>query len=137
MTPAKPPVRVDLSWDRDLVFAGRSGETGMTLDSAGIAGPSPVQTLAFALAGCMAMDIAHILRKGRHPFTDLRAELTGERAQEDPHRVTNVTLHFKVTGPVPDDVVQRAIDLSREKYCSVWHSMRQDIGLSVTFAVSQ
>ena len=137
MTPAKPPVRVDLNWDRDLVFTGTSGETGMTLDSAGVAGPSPVQTLAFALAGCMAMDVAHILQKGRHPFTSIRGELTAERAQEDPHRVTNVILHFSLTGRVPDDAVQRAIDLSRDKYCSVWHSMRQDIELTVTFEVSQ
>ena len=137
VTPVKPPVRVDLSWDRDLVFTGTSGETGMTLDSAGVAGPSPVQTLAFALAGCMATDLAHILQKGRHPFASIRGEQTGERAQEDPHRVTNVTLHFSLTGRVPNDAVQRAIDLSRDKYCSVWHSMRQDIELTVTFEVSQ
>jgi putative redox protein len=81
----------------------------------------------------MAMDLAHILQRGRHPFTGIRGELTGERAQEDPHRLTSVTLHFEVSGAVPNDAVQRAIDLSRDKYCSVWHSLRQDIGLTVTF----
>ena len=40
-----------------------------------------------------------------------------------------------MTGDLPDDQIQRAIDLSREKYCSVWHSMRQDIELNVTFEV--
>lgn len=108
----------------------------MTLDSAGVAGPSPVQTLAFAMAGCMAMDVAYILQKGRHAFTALRAELTAERAQEDPHRVTTIALHFAVAGDVPNEAVQRAIELSRDKYCSVWHSMRQDIGLTVTFNVT-
>ena len=132
MTPAKPPVRLDLDWQRALVFTGRSGEVEMTLDSAGVAGPSPVQALAFAMAGCMAMDVAHILQKGRHAFTALHAELTAERAQEDPHRITNIALHFAVTGAVPEGAVQRAIDLSRDKYCSVWHSMRQDIELNVT-----
>jgi putative redox protein len=133
MMPAKPPVRVDLNWDRDLVFTGKSGETGMTLDSAGLAGPSPVQALAFALAGCMAMDVAHIVQRGRHPLEALRCELTGERAQEDPHRLTKVTLHFALSGAVPNEAVQRAIELSRDKYCSVWHSLRQDIELTVTF----
>ena len=38
-------------------------------------------------------------------------------------------------GNLPADQIQRAIDLSREKYCSVWHSMRQDIELNVTFEV--
>ena len=46
------------------------------------------------------------------------------------------SLFVTVTGDVPEEVVQRAIDLSREKYCSVWHSMRQDIELTATFSVS-
>jgi putative redox protein len=44
-------------------------------------------------------------------------------------------LEYTVTGDVPAQAVQRAIDLSREKYCSAWHSLRQDIELSVTFAI--
>lgn len=108
----------------------------MTLDSASVQGPSPMQALAFALAGCMAMDLLHILKKGRHDFKGLRADLTGARAQFDPRRFIDVALHFTVTGSVPDEVVQRGIDLSREKYCSVWHSMRQDLGFTVTFTIS-
>ena len=55
----------------------------MILDSAGVAGPSPVQALAFALAGCMGMDVVHILSKGRHDLRGLKVALNGERAQED------------------------------------------------------
>jgi putative redox protein len=84
----------------------------------------------------MAMDLLHILRKGRHEFSALGAQLTGRRAPEDPRRFTDIDLHFTVTGNVPDAVVQRGIDLSRDKYCSVWHSMRQDIVLTVTFTVT-
>ena len=58
--------------------------------------------------------------------------LTAERAQENPHRITAVTIDFAVTGDVPKDQIQRAIDLSHEKYCSVWHSMRQDIPFTTT-----
>jgi putative redox protein len=43
-----------------------------------------------------------------------------------------VTLHFEVTGDVPPERVERAIALSREKYCSVWHSLREDIALTVS-----
>ena len=109
----------------------------MVLDSAGVAGPSPVQALAFALAGCMGMDVVHVLRKGRHDLRGLKIALTGERAQEDPHRFTALTLEFYITGPVPRDQIQRAIDLSHEKYCSVWHSMRQDIPFETRFTVSE
>ena len=134
--PEKPPTQIELIWEHDLVFAGRSGATKMTLDSASAAGPSPVQALGFALAGCMAMDVVHILRKGRTDLRGCRADLSATRAADDPHRVTHVTLHFTITGVVPDDQVARAIQLSKDKYCSVWHSMREDIGLDVTFTVT-
>jgi putative redox protein len=104
----------------------------MTLDSAGAAGPSPVQALGFALAGCMTTDVAHILTRGRHPFRALRSHLVADRAPDDPHRFVRVTLQITVEGDVPADAVDRAIALSRDKYCSVWHSMRQDIEFTVT-----
>ena len=126
---------LELIWEHDLVFNGRSAEASMVLDSGGKAGPSPVQALAFALAGCMGMDVVHILRKGRLDLKGLKIGLTAERAQEDPHRITAVAIEFTVTGDVPKDQVQRAIDLSHEKYCSVWHSMRQDIGFTTRLAV--
>jgi putative redox protein len=132
----KPPAVVELVWEHDLVFGGRSGDVCMTLDSASREGPSPVQALAFALAGCMAMDVVHILNKGRHDLRGLRADLVGERAQVEPRRLIAVDVRFTITGNVPGEQVQRAIDLSREKYCSVWHSMRQDIDLEVTFTVT-
>ena len=58
---AKSPTVVDLIWTRDLVLDGTSDRAAMTLDSSGLAGPSPVQALAFALAGCMTMDVAYFL----------------------------------------------------------------------------
>src|SRR5262249_12414260 len=134
--PMKPPTTLELTWDRDLIFHGASADARMTLDSAGKAGPSPVQTLAFALAGCMGMDVVHILRKGRVDLQGLKVTLVAERAQEDPHRITAVTIDVAVTGPVPEAQVQRAIDLSHEKYCSVWHSMRQDIPFATRFTIT-
>lgn len=132
----KAPTILELVWERDLVFAGRSGDASIVLDSAGVAGPSPVQALALALAGCMGMDVVHVLRKGRHDLRGLRIALTAERAQEDPHRITSVSIDFTVTGAVPKDQIQRAIDLSHDKYCSVWHSMRQDIPFETRFSVA-
>ncbi|HKB13734.1 MAG TPA: OsmC family protein [Vicinamibacterales bacterium] len=129
---AKPPAVVELTWIGDLKFAGTSGSVAITLDSAGVAGPSPVQTLALAFAGCMAMDVAHILTRGRYVFEALRARLVADRAPDEPHRIVRMTLHFVVRGEVPHAAVDHAIALSREKYCSVWHSMRQDIELTVT-----
>ena len=125
----KPPTIVDLDWDHDLVLSGSSGAVKMTLDSAASAGPSPMQALGFALAACMAMDVVHILKKGRHDLRGLNA------ASDEPRRFTSVALHFTITGAVPPEPIQRAIDLSRDKYCSVWSSLRQDIELKVTYAI--
>ena len=136
VTSPKPPSVVDLVWEHDLVFGGRAGDLQLKLDSDSVEGPSPMQALALALAGCMAMDVVHVLKKGRHDLRGLKANLTGERAGEEPRRFTAITLHYTVTGDVPKPAVERAIELSKEKYCSVWHSMRHDIAFDVTFTVT-
>jgi putative redox protein len=128
---AKPPLTVDLTWIGELKFSGVSNHASMIVDNAGIAGPSPTQALGFALAGCMTTDVAHILTRGRHAFRALRSHLVADRAPDDPHRIVRMTLQIVVEGGVPPDAVDRAIALSREKYCSVWHSMRQDIEFNV------
>lgn len=132
----KAPTSVELVWEHDLVLAGQSGDASIVLDSAGQAGPSPVQALAFALAGCMGMDVVHILQKGRHDLRGLRIALVAQRADDNPHRITAVSIEVSVTGDIPRDQIQRAIDLSHDKYCSVWHSMRQDIAFETKFSVT-
>jgi putative redox protein len=131
----KPPTVVDLTWIGDLRLSGTSDKASMTLDSSGLAGPSPVQALGFAVAGCMTMDVAYILTKGRQPFRALRSHLVADRSPEDPHRIVQMHLHVTVEGDVPPDAVARALALSHEKYCSVWHSMRQDIVFTATHDV--
>jgi len=135
--PEKPPTLVELIWEHDLVLGGKSGDVRLTLDSDAVEGPSPMQALAFALAGCMAMDVVHVLKKGRHDLRGLRVDLKGERSPTEPRRFTRIELRYTLTGTVPPEPVERAIQLSREKYCSVWHSMRQDIALDVSFTISE
>ena len=133
--PAKPPTVVNVLWTRELKFEATSGHHALVLDSGSIVGPSPVQILAVAVASCMSVDVVHILQRGRHAFRAFKAAFTGDRAQEDPHRFVAMRLHLTVEGDVPRDVVERAAALSREKYCSVWHSMRHDIDFQVTVDV--
>jgi putative redox protein len=131
-----PRIDLDLVWEGDLRFRGRSDDIELVLDSDGRKGASPVQALAFALAGCMAIDVVHILRKGRLDLRALRAELVAERAPRDPKRLVRARLHFRVTGAVPPEKVKRAIALSRETYCSVWHSLRPDLDFATSFEVA-
>jgi putative redox protein len=136
-TPPPPPVTLELEWEGDLRFAGRADGVTLVLDGDKAAGPSPVQALAFALAGCMAGDVVAILVKGRVPLRGLRARLIGERRGAEPRHFVKVDLHLVVTGEVPSDKVERALALSREKYCSVWHSLRKDIALTTSFEIAR
>ena len=83
----------------------------------------------------MAGDVVAILQKGHHSIGGLRASLRGERAPDPPRRFVRIALHFHVTGAVPADAVERAIALSREKYCSVWSSLQPDIEFTTTFHI--
>ncbi len=65
----------------------------------------------------------------------MEARIVGDRAADPPQRFTRFTLHFHLTSDAPAHAVDRAIQLSREKYCSVWHSLRQDTLLETTFEV--
>ena len=132
----KPDVVLDLEWQGDNRLRGRSGEVEMLLDSPPTAGPSPVQTLAFALAGCMAMDVLLVIQKGRFELEALTARLVAERAPSDPRRILKVDLRFALRGNVPGDRVERAIQLSRDSYCSVWHSLRPDIELTTSYEIT-
>ncbi len=134
---AKPPakrVRLDYT-GRDLVFEGQWSDTGqrLVIDSGSKAGPSPMDALLLSLAACMAIDVRMILEKSRVPLSSLTVYADGRRRTSDPRRFVEIGLWYVMDGPQPDDAkkVQRAIDLSREKYCSVLHSLDPDIALAI------
>lgn len=126
---------VVLRWESGQRFVGRVDSAPIVLDGSSDDDLSPMQAVMAGLAGCMAIDVVHILEKGRQPLEQLETTLTGERAETPPRRFISFHLHFCVVGDVKDSKVKRAIDLSREKYCSVWHSLRQDIELDVDFEI--
>jgi len=131
-----PNIRqVKLEWTGEgLVFrGGPDGGPQMIIDSNGEKGPSSTHTLLLALAGCMAVDVKMILDKGRVPVESISVEAVGRRAETPPRRFVSIVLTYDVTGPAPGDAqkVQRALDLSREKYCSVLHSLDPAIDIEL------
>jgi len=133
---SKPPVITTLTWQGGLRFRASTPEHSIVLDGDSAAGPSPVEALAMALAGCMAIDVADIVVKGRHDLKSLEARLVGQRRDDPPRHFVSFTLHFALTGSVPEHAIERAINLSRDKYCSVWLSLREDIALLTSFEVA-
>ena len=81
--------------------------------------PRPMELLLAGTGGCTAFDVVAILKKGRHAVTGCEVSLTAERAETDPKVFTHIHFHFRVTGKgLKPEVVTRAINLSKEKYCS-------------------
>jgi putative redox protein len=118
---------LSLDWQGGLKFKGGPGGPPIDLDSSTPGVLSPMQVLAYAVMGCMAMDVAHVLEKGRHDLQALTVTFESERASEPPRRYTMIHLRFDVTTKASQEVVERAIQLSRTKYCSVSNSLRTDL----------
>ncbi len=82
-------------------------------------GIRPMELLLVGLAGCTAFDVVNILRKGRENVADCIVEVSAERAGEDPKVFTAIHLDYTVKGKgLSEAKVERAIALSKEKYCS-------------------
>jgi putative redox protein len=135
VTDDDPPIQAELVWAGELKFGATSGATAIVVDGDAQGGPSPMQLLAEAVAGCMAIDVVLILTKGRHPLQGLRIAFSGERAPTPPRRYTRIDLTFHITGNVPAPAVARALALSRDTYCSVWQSLRPDIALTTNYQI--
>ncbi|MEJ2387101.1 MAG: OsmC family protein, partial [Chromatiaceae bacterium] len=82
-------------------------------------GARPMEMLLIGMGGCTELDVLHILRRQRQEVTDCVVELEAERAAADPKVFTRIHAHFVVTGRgLSERKVERAINLSAEKYCS-------------------
>ena len=126
---------LSLIWQDGLNFTAGPGGPALDLASSDRHRVSPMQALAYAVMGCMAMDVVHVLQKGRHGLQKLEVTFASTRASTLPKRYTSIHLHFDVTGPVRDEAVARAIELSHSTYCSVSNSLREDITFETTFKV--
>jgi putative redox protein len=128
------PARAALAWTGEgLQFNGGAvGGVQVRIDGEGKAGPSPVTLLLSSLATCMGSDVVSIVQKMRVAMQSLEIGVEADRAEENPRRLLRVRLKFHVRGGQPGDdaKIRHAIDLSREKYCSVSHSLRTDIEVS-------
>ena len=81
--------------------------------------PRPMETVLAGTGGCTAYDVVLILQRGRHDVRGCQVAVTSERAPADPKVFTKIHMHFTVTGKdLPETAVQRAIQMSHEKYCS-------------------
>jgi uncharacterized OsmC-like protein len=130
-------ISLSLDWGGELRFRNSWGSPAIELHSGTPGVTSPPQALGYAIMACMAMDVVHVVEKGRGELRAMSVKLMGQRAHEHPRRFLSVTLHFDVTGRVDAPMVERAIELSRTKYCSVWNSLNPDIDFKATHTIHE
>ena len=118
-------MKATVRWAGEASFVGKT-ESGHSVLMDGAPefggqnrGARPMELLLLGMGGCTAFDVVLILRKARQNITDCVAQLSAERAPEDPKVFTRVHVHFVMTGRKLDPKrVEQALKLSAEKYCS-------------------
>jgi putative redox protein len=131
-----------VKWVEETLFIGESG-SGHTVvmdgppESGGRnLGVRPMEMLLMGMGGCASFDVMHILKKGRHDVRGCEAHLEAERADQDPKVFTRIHLRFVITGKgLSDAVVERAVKLSAEKYCSASIMLGKTAEVSHSFEV--
>lgn len=118
-------MKARIKWIQDVSFVGESSSGhSVVMDGAPEAGGRnlgfrPMEMLLLGLGGCSAFDVVMILKRAREQVTDCVVELEAQRATTDPKVFTHVVMRYIVTGRQLDPKkVERAVNLSAEKYCS-------------------
>lgn len=129
-----------LDWVRDLQFAASDDAGhGIVVESKKDGAPSgfsPMQLLLIAQAGCMAMDVVSILKKKRAELAGFRVLMDGTRADEHPKRFTEMNFVFEARGNVPQETLDDAIKMSKEKYCSVSATIQNGVNMKIASRVA-
>ena len=137
-------MKARVRWIEKRLFMGESG-TGHTVVLGTTAGPDghrlapgAMELMLIGAGGCTAWDVVDILEKGRQVVDDCVVELDADRAETDPKVFTRIHLHFTVTGRRLDRTkVERAIQLSADKYCSATAMLGKTAKLSHDFEVAE
>lgn len=127
--------RVQLDWTGEgLRFRGAGSDPvtpPIEVDGDNTSAPGPMLQLLLAAAACSGSDVVLILQKMRQPLKALSVAVTGIRRDDDPKRYTELTFVFRARGEgLERPKVERAVQLSLEKYCSVVHSLAPDIQIA-------
>ncbi|MBY0474899.1 MAG: OsmC family protein [Nitrosomonas sp.] len=135
-------MKTGIKWKGNVSFLAESASGhSILMDGAPEAGgqnkgPRPMEMLLMGLGGCTTFDVVLILKKSRQDITDCEVEIEAERAPVDPKVFTHIHLHFIITGRnLNSQQVERAINLSSEKYCSASIMLKQTVKITHDFKI--
>jgi len=95
----------------------------------------PMEMLLISLAGCSAIDVISILKKQRQVIEDFEIDIDGDRKEGTPAPYTAIRLHFILKGEIKEKKMDKAIELTISKYCSVYFSLHPDIDVKYTYEI--
>jgi putative redox protein len=136
-------MQVALNWKNGLSFSGRGGSSGYALDVSGdkeVGGAEdgfrPMELVALGLASCTGIDVMSILQKKRQEITGLAVNVETQKADEHPRVWTHVLIEYIVTGKNVDPAaVERAIQLSKEKYCPAQNMLKLAVKIESRYEI--
>jgi putative redox protein len=133
-----------VTWTEGLTFTGEA-ESGFSVRLGGDAsvggaedGFRPMELIAIGIAGCTAMDVISILMKKRQQVTKFDVRVRARRAQDHPKVFTEIDIEYVVAGDhIEESAVERAIQLSEERYCPAIAMFRRIAPLTLTYRLEQ
>ena len=125
----RPLEEVKIEWSGGQRFTGLRHGFETQIDGEQGVGPNPVALLVESVAACAAIDVVLILEKGRQEIRSLSVVAHAARQEDVPRYVRRLSFEFELRGDIDEAKARRAVMLSFEKYCSVFHSLRKDIEL--------
>ena len=126
----------DVQWNSEMAFKAKVNGHELMLDldedtGGKNLGPRPKPLLLVSLGGCTGMDVISILKKMRGEPEYFNVRLEGEVTEEHPKHFTKIHLIFEFRGKdLPMDKLQKAIDLSKERYCGISYTLQQAVELT-------
>ena len=131
--------RVKLEWLRSRMFVG-TDHLGKSITIGYLKegepegqGVNPADLMLLAAASCSAYDVVQILEKGKQPLEDLRVDVSAEQSQEAPYPYVSLHFNYIIKGAIPPDKIQRAMQLSEDKYCSVLATLKPGLAFTSEF----
>lgn len=101
-------------------------------------GVRPMEAVLMGVGACSSFDVMTILRKARQNVRDCVLELSAERAETEPKVFTHIQMHFRVVGhALRPSAVERAVELSAQKYCSATAMLRPGVQIDHSFSIEE
>ena len=131
-------MKAEVKWIGEELFMATS-ESGHTLvldANAGALAPSPLENVLLSLGACSSVDVVSILKKARQTVQGCKVQIAAKRVDTVPKLFSDIHLHFIIEGTeISEKHVERAVNLSADKYCSVALMLNKSVNITHDFEI--